>query len=144
MAKSYKHGLGWVPDRPDPRDHIFTLTRKEATTVLPDHFSLRAKMPPVYDQGQLGSCTANAIGALVQFQQMKEKEPEGSNVPSRLFIYWNERDLEGTTQSDAGAVIRDGMKVIGSVGAPPETDWPYDINKFTVKPPAQAFGDATK
>jgi C1A family cysteine protease len=144
MGKLGEHGLGWVPDRPDPRDHILSLTFKEATTTLPGETSLRSKMPAVYDQGQLGSCTANAIGGAVQFQQMKEKEVEGANVPSRLFIYWNERSIEGTTSSDAGAMIRDGMKVIGSVGAPAEADWPYDINKFTVKPPAQAFGDALK
>lgn len=144
MGKLGEHGLGWVPDRPDPRDHIKALSFEESTATLPLEHSLRSKMPKVYDQGQLGSCTANAIGGAVQFQQMKEKEVEGANVPSRLFIYWNERELEGTTSSDAGAMIRDGMKVIGSVGAPPEADWPYDINKFSVKPPAQAFGDALK
>lgn len=144
MARSSEHGFGWVPDRPDPRDHIKALTIEEAATPLPDHHSLRSKMPPVYDQGQLGSCTANAIGGCVQYQQLKEKEAEGQEVPSRLFIYWNERDIEGTTQSDSGAQIRDGMKVIGSIGAPAEVDWPYDINKFTVKPPANAFSDALK
>ena len=144
MAQTEFNRYGWVRDLPDPRDHIRALTLEESMTTLPDHFSLRSKMPPVYDQGQLGSCTANAIGGVVQYQQMREKEAEGSHVPSRLFIYWNERKLEGTVNSDAGAVIRDGMKVIGTVGAPAEEDWPYDINKFTVKPPAAAFSDALK
>ena len=135
---------GWVRDLPDPRDHQLSLTFEEAITTLPASHSLRSKMPAVYDQGQLGSCTANAIGGCVQFQQMKEKEAEGANIPSRLFIYYCERALEGTTGSDSGAQIRDGMKVIGSEGAPPEADWPYDINKFTVKPPAQAYADALK
>lgn len=133
---------GWIRDLPDPRDHVAALTYKEATAVLPESHSLRDKMPPVYDQGQLGSCTANAIGACLQYQQLKEKHPEGQNVPSRLFIYYCERDIEGTTQSDSGAQIRDGMKVIGTEGAPAEVDWPYDINKFTVKPPTSAYSEA--
>jgi C1A family cysteine protease len=136
------HSYGWVKDSLDPRDHIFALSRNEQTTVLPDHFSLRDKMPAVYDQGQLGSCTANAIAGCVQYEQMKQKEAEGANVPSRLFIYWNERKIEGTVNYDAGAMIRDGMKVIGSIGSPPESDWPYDIEKFKLKPPSQAFTDA--
>lgn len=138
------HGYGWNPDRPDPRDHDHSPTMEELSAVLPAEFSLRTKMPPVYDQGQLGSCTANAIGGAVQYQQMKERETEGQQVPSRLFIYWNEREMEGTVDSDAGAVIRDGMKVVATVGAPAETDWPYVIAKFRQKPPAQAFSDALK
>jgi len=137
-----KYIYGWRRDLPDPRDHIRALTREEQLTALPSEYSLRDLMPPVYNQGQLGSCTANAIGACVQYQEMREGESEGVNIPSRLFIYWNERDLEGTVDSDAGAAIRDGMKVIGSVGAPPESDWPYVISKFKQRPPAQAFADA--
>lgn len=144
MTQPKFNKYGWIRDLPDPRDHHLSLTYEEATADLPASHSLRSKMPAVYNQGELGSCTANAIGACVQYQQMKQKEAEGNHVPSRLFIYWNERELEGTTQSDSGAAIRDGMKVIGSVGAPPEEDWPYNINKFTVKPSAQAFSDALK
>lgn len=143
MAK-YLNRYGWVRDLPDPRDHHISLTLEESTTDLPAQHSLRSKFPAVYDQGELGSCTANAIGACVQERQMKRGEAEGAHVPSRLFIYWNERDIEGTTNSDSGAQIRDGMKVIGSVGSPPEEDWPYDISKFAQKPPAQAFSDALK
>ena len=142
MVQPKLNRYGWIRDLPDPRDHVKALTFEEAMKPLPDSHSLRDKMPSVYDQGQLGSCTANAIGACLQYQQMKEKEVEGANIPSRLFIYWNERELEGTTNSDSGAQIRDGMKVIGTVGAPAEADWPYDINKFTVKPPTQAYSDA--
>jgi C1A family cysteine protease len=139
-----KYAYGWRKDQPDPRDHLFALTREEQTTVLPSEFSLRAKMPPVYDQGQLGSCTANAIGGCVQYEQMKQKEAEGTHTPSRLFIYYAERAMEGTVDADSGAMIRDGMKVIATIGSPPETDWPYDIAKFKQKPPAQAFSDALK
>jgi len=136
------HYYGWVRDKPDPRDHDHTPTDKELAVYLPQKFSLRSLMPAVYDQGELGSCTANAIGGAVQYQQLKQDLAEGRHVPSRLFIYWNERYLEGTVNEDAGAAIRDGMKVVGADGVPPESDWPYDISKFTEKPPAKAFEDA--
>ncbi|HSQ05128.1 MAG TPA: hypothetical protein VLN59_13880, partial [Burkholderiales bacterium] len=75
----------------------------------PAKVDLRAKCPPVYDQGQLGSCTANAIGAAIQFDRRKQKL-KSDFCPSRLFIYYNERAMEGTIKSDSGAQIRDGIK----------------------------------
>lgn len=138
MSRCY----GWIPSRSDPRDHHRALTFEERATALPAEFSLRDRMPPVYDQGKLGACTANAIAACVQYQETKQAEPAGQEPPSRLFIYWNERSLEGTVESDSGAQIRDGMKVVCKIGAPAESDWPYDITQFTVKPSLKAFMDA--
>jgi C1A family cysteine protease len=103
---------------------------------------LRPHCPPVYDQGQLGSCTANSIGGAIQFEQIKQKLKDF--VPSRLFIYYNERVMENTVNSDSGAQIRDGMKVVAKQGAPPEADWPYDIAKFEEKPPTVAYTDGSK
>lgn len=101
---------------------------------------LRAECPAVYDQGQLGSCTANGIAGAVEFDQLKQKQK--SFTPSRLFIYYNERVIEHTVSQDSGAQVRDGIKVVAKIGAPPETDWPYDIAKFADKPPAAAYTDA--
>lgn len=41
-----------------------------AAVSLPSSVDLStsADMPPVYDQGQLGSCTANAISAALDFE----------------------------------------------------------------------------
>ena len=61
---------------------------------------------------------------------------------SRLYLYWHERNIEGTANEDSGAYIRDGMKVLQTLGVPPETDCPYDVTKFTNKPTAQAEVDA--
>lgn len=109
---------------------------------LPAKVDLRAKCPPVYDQGQLGSCTANAIAAAVEFDLMKQKKK--AFVPSRLFIYYNERAMEGTIGSDSGAQIRDGIKSVGQKGDCPETEWPYDIAKFAQKPPPRCYKDAVQ
>ena len=96
---------------------------------LPAKVDLRPDCPAVYDQGQLGSCTGNAIAGAVQFDR-KKQHLTPDFVPSRLFIYYGERVIEGTVGTDAGAQIRDGIKVVAKQGAPPETDWPYDITKF--------------
>jgi C1A family cysteine protease len=130
--------FGWQPDLPDARDQVYSAPAP--VRGLPNAVDLRSTCPPVYDQGQLGSCTANAIAAAMEFDRKKQKLPDFA--PSRLFIYYNERVMEGTVSSDAGAQIRDGVKSVSKIGAPPETDWPYDISKFAIKPPTKAYMDA--
>lgn len=132
---------GWAPDLPDHRDLTYSAPA-QFLMALPTMVDLRPQCPPVYDQGQLGSCTANSIGGAIQFEQMKQNI--ANFTPSRLFIYYNERVIENTVNSDSGAQIRDGMKVVAKQGAPPETDWPYDITQYAVKPPAIAYTDAAK
>jgi C1A family cysteine protease len=134
------HSYGWVPDLPDNRDFMYAAP-VENLAALPAKVDLRSQCPKeVYDQGQLGSCTANAIAGALEFDQLKQ----GLNAftPSRLFIYYNERVIEHTVNEDSGAQIRDGIKSVGSIGAPPETDWPYVIANFAVKPPPKATHDA--
>ncbi|MGP8251858.1 MAG: C1 family peptidase [Terracidiphilus sp.] len=130
---------GWVPDLPDHRDYLYAAV-PAILAQLPASKDLRAECPPVYDQGQLSSCTANAIAGAIQFDQMKQ----GAKVfmPSRLFIYYNERDMEGDPASDNGAAIRDGVKCIASRGVCPESEWPYEEAKVADKPPAQCYTDA--
>jgi C1A family cysteine protease len=131
---------GWVPDLPDQRDFLYAAP-VENMAALPPSVDLRPECPKtVYDQGQLGSCTANAIAGALEFDRIKQGMPDF--IPSRLFIYYNERAMEGTVQTDSGAQIRDGIKSVGSIGAPAETDWPYDIKEFAVKPPVKAYRDA--
>jgi C1A family cysteine protease len=133
---------GWIRDIPDQRDYLYAAPL-EFLLKLPSSVDLRPQCPPVYDQGQLGSCTANAIAAELEFDQMKEKHAR-IFVPSRLFIYYNEREMEGTVASDSGAQIRDGIKSVAKQGACPENLWPYNITKFTVKPPQQCYKQALK
>jgi C1A family cysteine protease len=130
MTRQVKR-YGWVRDLPDQRDHLYAAP-VTCLTDLPPSADLRAQCPPVYDQGQLGSCTANAIGAAIEFDLKKQSLADAT--PSRLFIYYNERAIEGTVDSDSGAQIRDGIKAVNKQGACPEGMWPYDIAKFAEKP----------
>ena len=129
---------GCMPDLPDARDlHYVPVVN---TASLPEAVDLRPSCPPVYDQMDLGSCTANAIGAAIQYNQMQTGKP--SFVPSRLFIYYNERVLEASIKLDAGAMIRNGIKTVVRLGAPPEEIWPYDESAVFTQPHPDAYAAA--
>lgn len=113
---------GWRPDLPDHRDHQFAAPLLKLGP-LPAKVDLRKQCPPVYNQGQIGSCTANAIAAAIEFDRLKQKLPDFT--PSRLFIYYNERSLEHTVATDSGAQIRDGVKSVNHLGVCPEPEWTY-------------------
>lgn len=129
---------GWRPDKPDMRDRRMAV----APVALPRKVSLRSKMPPVFNQGELGSCTANAIAATLEYGE--KRQGEHTHRLSRLFIYYNERAMEGTVKEDAGAEIRDGIKSVAKLGASAESLWPYKIEHFAEKPPPPAYAEAVK
>lgn len=137
-----KRTYGWRPDKPDHRDYLYTVPRRIAKAALPKKVDLTAGCPVVYDQGQLGSCTGNAIAGGYEFDQLKQGLTDF--MPSRLFIYYNERALEGTVREDAGAEIRDGIKTIAKQGVCTEKTWPYLISKFATKPPKKAYTEGLK
>lgn len=129
--------FGWIPDTPDQRDYLYrTIAPK---VKLPSKVDLRSLDSPIENQGQLGSCTANALAGHLQFLEVASKKTYKDL--SRLFIYYNERAIEGTIGFDSGAQIRDGIKVLAKYGVCPETSWPYDISKFTRKPTATCYKD---
>lgn len=144
MAIPRKHRIkryGWIPDLPDQRDFTFRVPRRTAA-ALPSAVDLRPQMPPVYDQGQLGSCTANAIGGAFEFDLLKQEEQDF--VPSRLFIYYNERVIERSVDEDSGAMLRDGMKTLANQGVCPEPMWPYVLSQFATKPTPECFAEAKR
>lgn len=130
---------GWKKDGLDHRD--FRLSPPSATAVLPPKVDLRGQCPPVYDQGQLGSCTANAVCGALEFDLLKQNLEDF--MPSRLFNYFEARHLEGDTRDDNGAQLRDAMKAIANVGVCSEKEWPYTESMFAVIPPETAY-DAAK
>ena len=138
MARKY----GWVPDIPDMRDKYLRLVGKPFQ--VPRLIDLRPKAPPIIDQGDLGSCTANGIARAIEYELMREQEAgkEMSFLPSRLFIYYNERVMENDISEDAGAQIRDGIKSVNAVGACREELWPYVIEQFATQPPQSCYDNA--
>ncbi len=135
-----KYGLKKDNKHAEHPKHVFAIDR----AVLPHSVDLRSKMPPIYDQGQLGSCTANGLGACFEYDQMNKLSLSNAKpfMPSRLFIYYNERAMEGTINSDDGAAIEDGVKALKIKGVCPEIQWPYNVNKFTDCPPSSCYAVA--
>jgi len=116
--KNSRFGPGWMPDLPDNRDHLYSAPLAKLR-VLPTKADLRRRCPRIYNQGEIGSCTANAIAAAIEFDRKKQKLRDF--IPSRLFIYFNERSIEHSIPLDNGAQIRDGIKSVAKQGACPET-----------------------
>jgi C1A family cysteine protease len=132
IGRSY----GYFPGLKNPHAKNFCLTRP-AQLELPPSFDNTQNCPPVYDQGQTSSCTANAIAAAYQFMRMVLGEPP--LTPSRLFIYWNERVMEGDSNQDNGAFGGDGLTSLENLGVCDESLWPFDPAAITTAPSAAAF-----
>jgi C1A family cysteine protease len=134
-----KRFYGWKkgPDSP----HLFKYVAPHMAAALPSHVDLTPQCPPVYDQGELGSCTAHAAGALGEFIMMKAGH--AGYVPSRLALYYWNRLQEGTVNSDSGASLQDAMNTLVKYGVPHEKFWPYvDQGKqFMVKPTKNVWTD---
>ena len=154
QTKRMRGYLGWKRSLPDPRDHKFSVSRLTLQT-LPAKIDLAPSFA-VYDQGPIGSCTANALAAAVQFDRIKNHQ-NPDFVPSRLFIYYNERSIEGDIPVDGGAYLRDGMKSLSQQGVCPEADWDYQPaspateggpfpvgSKPVTQPPQACYDEAVK
>lgn len=137
--------FGWKRDHLDCRDLHLTIPTR---VPLPATFDQRtaqstaAFMPPVYDQKTEGSCTANAGSCSVDFERKAQGLP--FLTPSRNFIYYNTRSIEGTTSQDAGGELRDVMKTLAAQGACDETDWAYSDATLFAKPPDSCYASALK
>lgn len=135
-----KYSFGWLADIPDQRDYPYRLIKPRIR--IPQKIDLRSYCSDVEDQGRLGSCTANALAGNIEFL---DKRPDSTYTDvSRLFIYYNERILEGTEEFDSGASLRDGIKTLKKIGYCWEKDWPYNIFRFNRKPPLSCYKQAAR
>lgn len=126
---------GWIPDLPDRRDWRYV--RPKQVHRLPARVDLRMGCSPVEDQGDLGSCTAQALAGALEF--LERRKAKSFQDRSRLFIYYNERVITRTTHEDSGAMLRDGIKTLVQQGACGEQRWPYIVKNFKMKPPAACY-----
>lgn len=131
---------GWIPDLPDKRDAHYP--RRLALHELPRMVDLRSLCSAVENQGELGSCTANALAGALEFLEKRDGMPVADL--SRLFIYYNERDLEDSVEWDSGASLRDGIKALKRWGVCQESLWPYEVACFADRPSQAAFAEAAE
>ena len=132
--------FGWVPDRPDQRDYLYSAIKPRVR--LPKRVDLRSGCSPVEYQGELGSCTAQALAGNLEYL---DRMLDGIHTDvSRLFIYYNERVLMDSVEYDSGATLRDGIKTLKNDGACHEKIWPYILGRFDHKPPVKCYAEAKK
>lgn len=139
VGRSFRHMGGWQRDLPDHRDMLFSALHV-TTPSAADNTHLVTR---IEDQGNLGSCQSNAATSALEsaVKRAGGVEPE----LSRLFVYYYVRKLEGTLPTqDVGASIRMTMKVITTIGAPREDEWPYLVEQFSVAPSYRAWRDAQR
>ena len=112
------------------------------TAQLPAAVDLRPWMTRVEDQGQLGSCTSNALAGALEYLVRRET---GRAVDlSRLFIYYNQRLWDDYVREDGGGAIAVGVRAIVRLGVPTEASWPYERNLFAVQPPEAVYQEAAQ
>jgi len=143
-------GMGWLPDYPDFRD--YTEEQKSVKAMLskvgvskavkaglPVSVDLRAWCSPIENQESIGSCTANAGVAMVEYF---ERRAFGKHIDaSRLFLYKTTRNLLHWT-GDTGAFLRSTMGALVLFGVPPEEYWRYIIADYEKEPPAFCYAFA--
>jgi C1A family cysteine protease len=134
MAKHYN----WKKDKIDIRDYKY----KPKTVRLPSAADLSKYCSSIEDQSSLGSCTGNAVVGALEILENKISRTSFKDL-SRLFVYYNERLLEGTVNEDSGAYLRDGVKALAKWGVCTENLWPYTISKFSDTPASRCYKEAT-
>ncbi len=142
MTTEQPHGMGWIPDKPDERDYKLADHRPDLLTAvaLPVSVDLRPALLPIEDQGQLGSCTA--FGSLACFEYAQKKNNLTQFKGSKLAQYYWTRLLEGTSQYDVGASVRDTMRALSIYGMAHDGLDPYFVGNYAVPPSATVQADA--
>ena len=141
----------WKKDKEDSRDFKYHLCVQKPI-ALPTSVDLRKYCSPIEDQGNLGSCSGHALAGAFEYLELKEIREKtiaaevfnasSFSTVSRLFIYYNERLIEGTVDQDAGATMRDGIKALAKYGVCREALWQYSNKLAFTKPSAAAYSEA--
>ncbi len=133
--------FGCRRDLRDARDYLW-LPSADDIAKLPAQVNLSQFMPPVMEQGAIGSCTAQAVTEALRFIIKKSGNEDRSLA--RLQLYYDSRELEGTAKVDGGATLRDAIKCTRNSGVAHEFLWPYNPGRVLTRPPLSVYADAEK
>jgi C1A family cysteine protease len=134
--------LGWIPDIPDQRDFLFRSLMPPHTA--PSLTDLRPTCPAPYDQGDTSTCVGQSTAGLIQYVDIKAGEADSEITPSRLFVYFNARIYEGSTDMDSGCQIRDAIKAVAAYGECNESIWPFVVDNINTRPNEAAYNEGVK
>jgi C1A family cysteine protease len=129
------HGLGWKNSLPDFRDYKLPIKLSEPN--IPGLQDLSSAIDWLYDQGRENSCTCNCGASLFRFIERKDKQ--NIIAPSRSFLYYNVRELEGDAKKDSGAEVRTVLKSLANTGVCSEDTWSYSAKNIFTPPSSGAY-----
>lgn len=146
INKTSNRIYNWKKSKVQPHESQYLNLNDINNTKLNKDLTELKNFPEVYDQGKLGSCTANALCCAFSYDilngDITKSKTETPFLPSRLYLYYKEREMEHHIPQDDGAVIADGIKCLQTKGVCSENKWPYDIANFAVKPSDECDIDA--
>jgi C1A family cysteine protease len=144
LATKFLVNFGYIED--GPGDDLKYSDSPMITTPIDNEPSLKRYFKPISNQYNIGSCVANAVADSFEAQMAHRKNCDPSQIDdiSRLFIYWNARNLSNppTCDSDSGSRIRLAFDCMARYGAPTEKTYPYDTSKVNDRPSILAYREA--
>lgn len=113
-----------------------------------EHFDLtkKFKFPDIYDQGKIGSCTANASAHLFLYCILNNKVENINDMPfkpSRMYIYNKARMLYGQDLANDGTTITSIIQSIKENGVCEENLFKYEMSNKTIIPNEKCNTNAT-
>ena len=133
LGRTYSAKLFTQRNRALKSSHLVLLTPQQLQTAIPSAYNIPVSFDP-YDQGPIGSCTANALCTSFKLQT-----PAGPQFdPSRLFLYYVERSMSNLIGQE-GAYLDDGYNTLKNTGICKESTWPYNISVRDTRPPNAAY-----
>jgi len=136
LGQHFKLG-GYRPEKQNSKDKKYSASRDRQ---LPPKVDLRSYMTPVENQGNSNSCTANAMAGAYEY--LTNRILGQSADVSRLFIYYNARELDGDCSQDQGTYLKSCVKVLRKQGACSENTWSFNLDQILEQPPKQAYAEA--
>lgn len=128
-----------VADAPVMNEPVYEFQGKEVAPKV----SWANQYPPVWNQGQTNSCTAQSLSAVLAVSSNKFD-------PSRLFQYYNERAIYGleyntdAIYADIGVNLRTAVKAFFQYGICSENLWPFSLNQLYDRPTENCYTAAIK
>ena len=136
LGQHFKLG-GYRPEKQNSKDKKYSASRDRQ---LPPNVDLRSYMTPVENQGNSNSCTANAMAGAYEY--LTNRILGQSADVSRLFIYYNARELDGDCSQDQGTYLKSCVKVLRKHGACSENTWSFNLDQILEQPPKKAYKEA--
>ncbi|HOZ27180.1 MAG TPA: C1 family peptidase [Hyphomonadaceae bacterium] len=125
--------------RPEGRVKAPTLAFKAGGRE--ESVDLRGKFGPVWDQGELNSCTACATVSAVEYL-FAQREGKWLMM-SPLFVYFNARKISGREMINSPILAAHSPAAVLAWGVCDDESWPYVPDRFNQPPTDDAFRNAS-